>query len=125
MDNFIYKIYSLTTQHLAYIRRLDAACKSGQPFVHKTERECEFGRLLYGEVMPEFDQLPEDIRPIVLEVERLHKDFHAKAKTITCPYEKADMDGLHRITDFLIINLTKLDKKAKAHGDTPHVGAAI
>jgi hypothetical protein len=67
-----------------------------------------------GEVMPELDGLPEDMRQTVLEIERLHKGFHACAKNLTCPYTKTDINALHQITDFLIINLTKLDRKVKA-----------
>lgn len=110
MENFLNKIYTLIVQHMAYVRRLEAACNENRDFPHKTERECDFGKLLYTEVMPFLDEMPEDVRRSVLEIEMLHTDFHVKARELPGHGEKLNINDLHRITDFLIIRLTKLER---------------
>ncbi len=110
MENFLKNIYTLIIQHMSYIRRLEEACGTGCEFPHKTEKECEFGKLFYSEVFPYVGEMPEDIRHAILEVERLHTQFHEKASNIQAPCTgSGQINDLHKIADFLIIRLTKLE----------------
>ena len=98
---------------MGYVKRLTVACNTGQDFPHKSAHDCEFGKSLYGEVIPRLDDMPENIRQAVLEIEGLHTDFHTKAGHIARSCEKSDINDLHTITDFLVIRLTRLEKVAK------------
>jgi hypothetical protein len=119
MDNFLNKIYLLINQHIAYVKRLIVACNNEQDFTHRTEHECEFGRLLYGEVMPQLAEMSEPVRQAVLEIERLHTDFHTRARNIVHPCENSDLKSLNTITDFMIIRLTRLEKNIKSEPQLP------
>lgn len=109
MENFLKKIYTLIIQHMSYIRKLEAACGSGGAFQHKSERECEFGKLFYGEVMPYLGEMPDDVRESILEVEKLHTEFHTRALSVGEPCTQSRINDLHKIADYLIIRLTRLE----------------
>ncbi len=110
MENFLKNIYTLIIQHMSYIRRLEEACGKGGEITHKTEKECDFGKLFYSEVFPYVGEMPEDIRRAILEVEKLHTQFHEKARDIRTPCTgTGQINDLHKIADFLIIRLTKLE----------------
>lgn len=113
MEQFLQKIYTLINHHLSYVKRLKQFLANGGEFQHRSERECEFGQLFYSEVYPQADQFPPEIRDLIYEIERLHRDFHQLACQITETCEEKDLQALYQATDLLIVRLTKLEKTVK------------
>ncbi len=66
----------LMSQHALYISKLEKAIKSGKSFNHKTCHECNFGVIWDNHVVPIKGELPEEIKSVVEEIEKIHCEFH-------------------------------------------------
>jgi len=64
------------SQHAIYISKLERAIKNCQEFTHKTCHECNFGVKWDSMVVPIKDGLPEEVRALVEEIEKIHCEFH-------------------------------------------------
>ena len=75
-------------QHEVYIKRLESAIEKRQDFNHKEcckdikENCCAFGQAFYQEIMPRFDEFPENIKEVILQIEEVHCKFHEIGKRI-------------------------------------------
>jgi hypothetical protein len=66
----------LISQHAIYISKLERAVKNCEEFAHKTCHECNFGVKWDSMVVPIKDKLPEEVRALVEEIEKIHCEFH-------------------------------------------------
>ncbi|MCX8067860.1 MAG: CZB domain-containing protein [Anaerolineae bacterium] len=114
MEQFLQKIYTLINHHLTYAKRLRQFLMDGGEFQHRSERECEFGRLFYGEVFPQANEFPPEIRDLIVDIERLHREFHQLACQITETCDEKDLQALYHATDMLILRLTRLERTIKS-----------
>jgi hypothetical protein len=110
MSEFLDKIYTLINHHLNYTKRLRLSMETGVAFQHQSERECEFGRLFYGQVYPCANQLPAPVGSVILEIEELHRKFH---HTACYAHDETKIKEMYHLTDLLISRLVKLEKLGK------------
>ncbi len=88
------------SQHALYISKLERAIESGQPFEHKTCRECAFGKKFYEEVYTRMEEYEDEIKELLYEIEKLHCDFHEVASKIDTQNPKPeDMEIIKRIKE--------------------------
>jgi len=66
----------LISQHAIYISKLEKAVKNREEFAHKTCHECNFGVKWDSMVVPVKSELPEEVRALVEEIEKIHCEFH-------------------------------------------------
>jgi hypothetical protein len=64
------------SQHAIYISKLERAVKNCEEFAHKTCHESNFGVKWDSTVVPIKDELPEEVRALVDEIEKIHCEFH-------------------------------------------------
>ena len=64
------------SQHAIYISKLERAIKNCEEFTHKTCHECNFGVEWDSKVVPVKGELPEEVRTLVDEIEKIHCEFH-------------------------------------------------
>jgi len=70
------------SQHAIYISKLERALKKGESFDHKDCHSCAFGRRWDSEIVPIKDDLPEEIKSLLNEIESIHCQFHEVAKEV-------------------------------------------
>jgi hypothetical protein len=66
----------LISQHAIYISKLERAIKNREEFAHKTCHECGFGVKWDSMVVPIKDELPEEVKALVEEIEKIHCELH-------------------------------------------------
>jgi len=66
----------LISQHAIYISKLERAVKNREEFAHRTCHQCNFGVKWDSMVVPVKDKLPEEVRALVEEIEKIHCEFH-------------------------------------------------
>jgi len=66
----------LISQHAIYMSKLESAIKNCEEFTHKTCHECNFGVEWDSIVVPVKGELPEEVRALVEEIEKIHCEFH-------------------------------------------------
>jgi hypothetical protein len=66
----------LISQHAIYISKLERAVKNREDFAHRTCHECNFGVKWDSTVVPVKGGLPEEVRALVEEIEKIHCEFH-------------------------------------------------
>jgi hypothetical protein len=66
----------LISQHAIYISKLERAVKNREDFAHRTCHECNFGVKWDSTVVPVKGELPEEVRALVEEIEKIHCEFH-------------------------------------------------
>jgi len=64
------------SHHAIYISKLERAVKNHEEFAHKTCHECSFGIKWDSIVVPVKGELPEEVRALVEEIEKIHCEFH-------------------------------------------------
>jgi hypothetical protein len=76
LREFLNEVDILISQHAIYISKLERAIKDGEEFAHKTCHECNFGVEWDSMVVPVKSGLPEEVRALVEEIEKIHCEFH-------------------------------------------------
>jgi hypothetical protein len=64
------------SHHAIYISKLERAIKNREEFTNKTCHECNFGVEWDSMVVPVKGELPEEVRALVEEIEKIHCEFH-------------------------------------------------
>jgi hypothetical protein len=64
------------SHHAIYISKLERAVKNHEEFAHKTCHECSFGIKWDSMVVPVKSELPEEVKALVEEIEKIHCEFH-------------------------------------------------
>jgi len=99
----------LISQHAIYISRLESAIKDGKEFSHKTCHECNFGVEWDSIVVPVKDGLPEEVRALVEEIEKIHCEFHEVGMKIDPKnFQPSDEEKLNRMEELSTELLQKL-----------------
>jgi hypothetical protein len=108
------------SQHAIYINKLEKAIENKEPFEHKDCHHCNFGAKWDELVKPVKEELPEDLKPYVEEIETIHCQFHDISKQIdpTQPKEtdKQNFETMEDLSTKLFQNLLKLKHILKERG---------
>jgi transcriptional regulator with XRE-family HTH domain len=76
LEELANKVGIFISHHDTYVSRLERAIKDGEEFAHKTCHECNFGVEWDSTVVPVKSELPEEVRTLVDEIEKIHCEFH-------------------------------------------------
>jgi transcriptional regulator with XRE-family HTH domain len=89
-----------------YVSRLERAIKSGEEFTHKTCHECNFGVEWDSRVAPVKSELPEEVRTLVDEIEKIHCEFHGISMQIDPknpqPSDEEKLNRMREMSDLLL-----------------------
>ncbi len=91
LADFLKDVDLFISQHAIYLNKLEKALIEGMPFEHKDCHSCNFGKKWDEIVVPIKDQLPEDIRSMVEEIEQIHCGFHKMSIQVD-PTQRKDSD---------------------------------
>lgn len=99
----------LISQHAIYISKLERAIKNGKEFAHKTCHECNFGVRWDGMVVPIKGELPEEVKALVEEIEKIHCEFHEVSMQIDPKNPRSsDEEKLNRMKELSSLLFQKL-----------------
>ncbi len=110
MDVFI-------SQHAIYISKLERAIKNCEEFAHRTCHECNFGVMWDSVVVPIRDELPEEVRALVEEIEKIHCEFHEVSMQIDPknpqPSDEEKLNRMKKLSTSLFQKLLALKRLVK------------
>jgi len=99
----------LISQHAIYISKLERAIKDSEEFAHKTCHECNFGVKWDGVVLPVKGGLPEEVRALAEEIEKIHCEFHEVSMQIDPKnFQPSDKEKLNRMKELSTLLFQKL-----------------
>jgi len=99
MDVFI-------SQHAIYISKLERAVKNRKEFGH---HECNFSVKWRSTVVPIKDKLPEEVKALVEEIEKIHREFREVSTQIDPKnLQPSDEEKLNRMKELSTALLQKL-----------------
>jgi len=105
------------SQHAIYISKLERAIKNREEFAHKTCHECNFGVKWDSIVVPIKDELHEEVRALVEEIEKIHCEFHEVSMQIDPknpqPSDEEKLDKMKKLSTALIQKLLALKRLVK------------
>jgi len=109
LKELINEIDMFISQHAIYISKLERSIKDGEEFAHKTCHECNFGVEWDSTVVPIKDELPEEVRALVDEMEKIHCEFHKVSMQIDPEnFQPSDEEKLNRMRELSTILFQKL-----------------
>jgi hypothetical protein len=76
LKELINEMEMFISQHAIYISKLERAIRNHEEFAHKTCHECSFGVKWDSMVVPIKGELPEEVKALVEEIEKIHCEFH-------------------------------------------------
>jgi hypothetical protein len=99
----------LISQHAIYISKLERAIRNREEFAHRTCHECNFGVKWDGIVVPVKGGLPEEVRALVEEIEKIHCEFHEVGMQIDPKNpQPSDEEKLSRMKELSTLLFQKL-----------------
>jgi hypothetical protein len=99
----------LISQHAIYISKLERAVKNREDFAHRTCHECNFGVKWDSMVVPVKGELPEEVRALVEEIEKVHCEFHEVSMQIDPKNpQSSDEEKLNRMKELSTALFQKL-----------------
>jgi hypothetical protein len=99
----------LISQHAIYIYKLERAIRDGKEFAHKNCHQCIFGVKWDGMVVPVKGGLPEEVRALVEEIEKVHCEFHEVSMQIDPKNpQSSDEEKLNRMKELSTALFQKL-----------------
>jgi predicted nucleic acid-binding OB-fold protein len=102
MDMFI-------SQYAIYISKLERAIKNREEFDHKTCHVCNFGVKWDSMVAPIKDELPEKVRALVEEIEKIYFEFYEVSTQIDSKNpQPSDEEKLNRMKELSTLLFQKL-----------------
>jgi len=97
------------SHHAIYISKLERAIRNHEEFAHKTCHECSFGVKWDSMVVPVKSELPEEVRALVEEIEKIHCEFHEVSMQIDPKnHQPSDEEKLNRMREMSNLLLRKL-----------------
>ena len=117
LRELINEIDMFISQHAIYISKLERAIKNCEDFAHKTCHECNFGVKWDSMVVPIKDELLEEVRALVEEIEKIHCEFHEVSMQIDPknpqPSDEEKLDRMKKLSTALIQKLLALKRLVK------------
>jgi hypothetical protein len=99
----------LISQHAIYISKLERDVKNREDFAHKTCHQCNFGVEWDSVVVPVKGGLPEEVRALVEEIEKIHCEFHEVGMQIDPKnFQPSDEEKLNRMKELSTLLFQKL-----------------
>ena len=103
------KVGIFISHHDTYVSRLERAIRGGEEFAHETCHECNFGVEWDSMVVPVKGGLPEEVRALVEEIEKIHCEFHEVSMQIDPKnHQPSDEEKLNRMREMSNLLLRKL-----------------
>jgi transcriptional regulator with XRE-family HTH domain len=117
LEELANKVGIFISHHATYVSRLEKAIKNGEEFTHKTCHECNFGVEWDSTVVPIKDELPEEVRTLVDEIEKIHCEFHEVSMQIDPknpqPSDEEKLDRMKKLSTLLLQKLLALKRLVK------------
>jgi hypothetical protein len=114
LEELANKVGIFISHHDTYVSRLERAIKDGEEFAHKTCHECNFGVEWDSIVVPVKDGLPEEVRALVEEIEKIHCEFHGISMQIDPknpqPLDEEKLNRMREISNLLLRKLLALKR---------------
>ena len=114
LEKLANKVGIFISHHDTYVSRLERAIKDGEEFAHKTCHECNFGVKWEGMVVPVKSELPEEVRALVEEIEKIHCEFHEVSMQIDPknhqPSDEEKLNRMREMSNLLLRNLLALKR---------------
>ncbi len=105
------------SQHSLYVSKLERAIRNREDFAHKTCHECNFGLKWDSKVVPLKDKLPEEVRALVEEIEKIHCEFHEVSMQIDPknpqPSDEERINRMKELSTLLVQKLLTLKRLVK------------
>ncbi len=105
------------SQHSLYISKLEKAIRNREEFVHKICHQCNFGLKWDSTVVPLKDKLPEEVRALVEEIEKIHCEFHEVSMQIDPknpqPSDEEKINRMKELSTLLVQKLLTLKRLVK------------
>jgi hypothetical protein len=105
------------------ISRLERAIKNREEFTHKTCHECNFGVEWDSMVVPVKGELPEEVRTLVDEIEKIHCEFHQVSMQIDPknlqPSDEEKLNIMRELSTLLFQKLLALKRLLKEGSHAP------
>jgi hypothetical protein len=99
----------LISQHTIYISKLERAFKNREDFAHQTRDKDGFGARWNSMVVPIKGELPEEVRALVEEIEKIHCEFHEVSMQIDPKNpQPSDEEKLNRMKELSTLLFQKL-----------------
>jgi hypothetical protein len=109
LEELANKVGIFISHHDTYVFKLESAIKDGEEFAHKTCRECNFGVEWNSIVVPVKGGLPEELRALVEEIEKIHCEFHGISMQIDPKnFQPSDEEKLNRMREMSTLLFRKL-----------------
>ena len=118
IKEFLEELDMLFAQHAIYMSMLEKAIKKGEEFDHKSCRECKFGLKWDNHITPLKNELDDELRSLVEEIEKIHCEFHELAMQINTknpqPSDKEKLDRMEKLFTLLLQKLLALKSLVKS-----------
>jgi len=105
------------SQHAIYISKLERAIKNREDFAHKTCHECNFGVKWDSMVVSIKNELPEEVRALVEEIEKIRCVLHEVSMQIDPknpqPSDEEKLDRMKKLSTALLQKLLALKRLVK------------
>ena len=105
------------SQHAIYMFKLERAIKNREEFTHKTCHQCNFGVEWDSVVVPVKSELPEEVRTLVEEIEKIHCEFHEVSMQIDPknlqPSDEEKLNRMRELSSLLFQKLLALKRLVK------------
>jgi putative protein kinase ArgK-like GTPase of G3E family len=109
LRELINEVGMFISHHAIYISKLERAIKNREEFTHKTCHECNFGVEWDSKVVPVKGELPEGVRTLVDEIEKIHCEFHQVSMQIDPKNpQSSDEEKLNRMRELSTLLFQKL-----------------
>ena len=97
------------SHHALYISKLEKAIRNREEFAHKTCHGCSFGVKWDSMVVAIKGELPEEVRALVEEIEKIHCEFHEVSMQIDPKnHQPSDEKKLNRMKELSTALFQKL-----------------
>jgi hypothetical protein len=117
LEELINETDMFISQHAIYISKLERAIENREEFAHKTCHECSFGVKWDSMVVPIKSELPEEVRALVEEIEKIHCEFHQVSMQIDPknlqPSDEEKLDRMKELSSLLFQKLLALKRLVK------------
>ncbi len=117
LEELANKVDIFISHHATYVSRLERAIKNCEEFTHKTCHECNFGVEWNSMVVPVKDELPEEVKALVEEIEKVHCEFHEVSMQIDPknpqPSDQEKLDRIKKLSTSLFQKLLALKRLVK------------